>query len=529
MTGVIYARYSSKNQKEESIEGQIRENMKYAERNDIKIIDTYIDRAYTGKNDDRPEFQRMIKESAVREYDVVLVWMFDRFARNRTDSAIYKSILKRNGKRVISAKESISKGPSGILLESVIEGMAEYYSEELKEKVNRGLTENALKCKYNGGASIPLGYVIDADQHYQIDSTTAPIVLEIFTRYANGETISDLISDLNTRGLKTSRGVPFNKNSFHNMLKNTNYIGVYHYRDITIPDGVPAIVPKDIFDKAASRLKSNKRFAAKNKAKERYILTTKLFCGECECMLTADSVNKKNGTVYRYYKCVSARRHKCDLKPIRKEPLEDFVVNKTVEKLSDKKILDKIIKAIMSVLDEENVVIPALEKQLRNVKRSKENVMKAIMEGIVTRTTKAKLEELEQEEDRLKDEIQMEKLNTPTITEEQIRFTINKFINRDMRIEKNREDLIDNLVGSILIYKDGRVIITYNFGIDPVTSTLDEIIAAANCGSDTDCIASPKKSATEVADFFIQAAGTEAWYVINALARCMLSRRQPCM
>lgn len=491
MLGVIYARYSSDNQREESIEGQIRENMEYAKKNGIKIIDTYIDRAYSAKTDNRPEFQRMIKESAIREYDVVLVWKLDRFARNRTDSAIYKSILKKNGKKVLSAKEAISDGAVGIILESVIEGFAEYYSADLREKVNRGLTENALKCKYNGGASIPFGYIIDADRHYQIDNTTAPVVLEIFTRYANGETISDLISDLNNRGLKTSHGVPFNKNSFHNMLKNTNYIGIYHYRDITIPGGVPAIVPKDIFEKAASRLKSNKRYAAKNKAKERYILTTKLFCGECQCMLTADSANKKNGTVYRYYKCVSAKRHKCDLKPIRKEPLEDFVIKKTVEKLSDKKILDRIIKEIMSVLDEENVVIPALEKQLQNVEKSKENVMKAIMEGVVTRTTKAKLEELEQEEDRLKDEIQKEKLNTPNITEEQIRFTIDKFVNRNMKIEKNREDLIDNLVGSILIYKDGRVIITYNFGIDPVTSTLDEIIAAANCGSDTDCIASP--------------------------------------
>ena len=149
MNGVIYARYSSDNQREESIEGQLRECNDFTKRNDITIVDSYIDRAFSATIDKRPAFQKMIKDSAKNMFDVIIVWKLDRFARNRYDSAHYKNILKKNGVKVISATEAISSGAEGILLESMLEGYAEYYSAELAEKINRGLTENAMKCKFN--------------------------------------------------------------------------------------------------------------------------------------------------------------------------------------------------------------------------------------------------------------------------------------------------------------------------------------------------------------------------------------------
>ena len=181
MKGVIYARYSSDNQREESIEGQLRECKEYVERNDIMILGTYIDRALSAKTDNRPEFQHMIKDSTKGLFDVVLVWKLDRFARNRYDSARYKNILKKNGVKVISARENISEGSERIILEAMLEGYAEYYSAELSEKVIWGLTDNALKCKYNG-CTVPMGYYIDEQQYYQIDPKTAPVVLEMFMR-----------------------------------------------------------------------------------------------------------------------------------------------------------------------------------------------------------------------------------------------------------------------------------------------------------------------------------------------------------
>ena len=177
MNAVIYARYSSDNQREESIEGQIRECKTFAQRNGMTIVGEYIDRAKSSTTDKRPEFQRMIAESSKKAFEIIIVWKLDRFARNRYDSAHYKAQLRKNGVKVISATESISEGAEGVLLESVLEGMAEYYSKELGEKTLRGMTENALKCKHNGGLC-PLGFTVDEnklrfylEQFKGIDST----------------------------------------------------------------------------------------------------------------------------------------------------------------------------------------------------------------------------------------------------------------------------------------------------------------------------------------------------------------------
>lgn len=142
MNAVIYARYSSDSQREESIEGQLRECREYAERNNMTIVGTYIDRALSAKTADRPEFQRMIKDSAKELFEIVLVWKLDRFSRDRYDSAHYKHILKKNGVKVISAKEHISEGPEGIILEAMLEG---YVSDCISKRIK---ANNGERNKY---------------------------------------------------------------------------------------------------------------------------------------------------------------------------------------------------------------------------------------------------------------------------------------------------------------------------------------------------------------------------------------------
>ena len=216
MTAVIYARYSSDNQREESIEGQIRECTAYAEKNGITIVKHYIDRAISAKTDNRPEFQQMIKDSDKKLFNIVLVWKLDRFARNRYDSARYKTQLKKNGVKLMSATEIISEGPEGIILESVLEGYAEYYSADLSEKVIRGMTENALKGKFTGGA-IPFGYIINADHRFEIDPLTAPFVAETFQRYNDGQTMREIRDWLNEKGVKNQRGGLMTFNTIQHM------------------------------------------------------------------------------------------------------------------------------------------------------------------------------------------------------------------------------------------------------------------------------------------------------------------------
>ena len=227
MKGVIYARYSSDHQREESIEGQIRECTAFAEKNGITLLHNYIDRAYSATTDNRPAFQEMIKDSHKKMFDVILVWKLDRFARHRFDSAHYKNLLKKNGVRVVSATEPISDGPDGIVIEALFEGMAEYYSAELAQKINRGMTENALKCKYNGG-TLAVGYKINKETRlYEVDPLTAPIVTEAFNAYLDGKTMKQIADDFNAKGYRNTIGRKFSIDAISRMLQNRHYMSTY--------------------------------------------------------------------------------------------------------------------------------------------------------------------------------------------------------------------------------------------------------------------------------------------------------------
>ncbi len=407
MKAVIYARYSSDSQREESIEGQLRECTAFAEKNGITVLRHYIDRAYSAKTDNRPEFQSMIKDSGKRLFDIVIVWKLDRFARNRYDSARYKATLKKNGVKVVSATEIISEGAEGIILESVLEGYAEYYSADLSEKVIRGMTDNALKCKFNGG-SLPIGYVIDDEQHFKIDPLTAPFVLEAFKRYDGGETISSIMNWLNEQGLTNTRGQKMTFNSVGHILHNRRYIGEFRYRDVIVPDGIPAIVPQDLFDRVQEKLAKNKKAPARHKAEDDYLLTTKLFYGYCGAYLCGESGTSRTGKVHHYYKCVSVKkkRTECHKKPVRKEWIEDLVVGETMKMVMDDKAIEAIVSMLMDLQDRDNVNVPLYEQQLREAETAISNLLNAIQQGILTRSTKERLEELENRRDERVDSME---------------------------------------------------------------------------------------------------------------------------
>ncbi len=258
MNAVIYARYSSSGQREESIEGQLRECKAFAEKNGFSVIKCYIDRALTATTDRRPEFQKMMKDCEKSKFDTIIVWKLDRFARNRYDSAIYKHKIKKHNIKVVSATEVISQGAEGVLLEAMLEGMAEYYSLELAEKVARGMTENALKCKFNGG-TVPIGYIVNAEQYLEPNPLTAHFVVEAFKQYDEGHTCTEIKNYLNDKGLTNTRGGKISLNSVQHMLSNRRYIGEYAFQDIVISNGIPQIVATDLFERVQEKLAKNKK------------------------------------------------------------------------------------------------------------------------------------------------------------------------------------------------------------------------------------------------------------------------------
>ena len=267
--------------------GQLKVCYEYAKRNDYTIIAEYIDRATTGTNADREQFQKMIEDSNKKCFEFVLVYQFDRFARNRYDSATYKTKLKKNGVRVISAKENISDDASGILMESVLEGMAEYYSVELSQKVKRGMAINGEKCLYNGGY-IEIGLKVDKESRkYQIDEETAPTVRKMFEMYRSGSTIAQIKEYL------SSIGITYTKGRIRNVLENKKYIGTYTYKGKETPNVIPQIIDNELFDDVQKILAKNKKSRSRLKTKTEYILTTKLYCGHCKDMMVRNQWNVK--------------------------------------------------------------------------------------------------------------------------------------------------------------------------------------------------------------------------------------------
>ena len=492
MTAVIYARYSSDNQREESIEGQIRECTAYAEKNGITIVKHYIDRAISAKTDNRPEFQQMIKDSDKKLFDIVLVWKLDRFARNRYDSARYKTQLKKNGVKLMSATEIISEGPEGIILESVLEGYAEYYSADLSEKVVRGMTENALKGIYNGG-TIPFGYMIDETRHYQPDPLLAPYVEQTFQKYADGATMTDLRDWLKAHNIKNSMGGEMSYNTIQRMLSNRRYIGELRLRDVVQPNAIPALVSEDLFNKVQEKLAKNKKAPARHKAEESYLLTTKLFCGYCGALMFGESGTSRTGEVHRYYKCATAKKHKgCKKKTVRKQWLEDLVVNQTMQLVKDDAAMESIIAKVMELQNKENTNIPLYKKQLRDAESGIQNMLNAIQAGILTSSTKERLEQLEETKRELEARIAEEKLAKPKVTEEFIRFWLLRFRKLDMSLKDQRQALVDTFINAIYLYDD-KVLITFNYKEGTQTVTFGEAteVASEGNGSDLDCFTAP--------------------------------------
>ena len=477
MTAVIYVRYSTDSQREESIEGQIWECTAYAEKNGITIVKHYIDRAISAKTDNRPQFQQMIKDSERGIFDVIIVWKLDRFARNRYDSARYMTQLKRNGVKLVSATEVISTGPEGIILESVLEGYAEYYSADLSEKVVRGMTENALKGIYNGG-TIPFGYMIDETRHYKPDPLLAPYVEQAFQKYADGATMTDLRDWLKAHNIKNTLGGEMSYNTIQRLLSNRRYIGELRLRDVVQPNAIPALVSEDLFNKVQEKLVKNKKAPARHKAEDTYLLTTKLYCGKCGALMFGESGVSHTGKMYTYYKCAAAKKKKtCDKKAVRKQWLEDLVVSETMKLVEDDASMNAIIAKVMELQNQESTDLPIYEKQLKETEVGITNILNAIQMGILTSSTKERLEALEDQRKELQARIAEERLAKPKMKEEFVRFWLLRFRKLDMTQPEQRQALVDTFINAIYLYDD-KVLITFNYKEGTETVAFGEAVKA---------------------------------------------------
>ena len=455
-TAVIYARYSSDNQTEQSIEGQIRVCGEYAQRNNILILATYIDRAMTGTNDNRPDFKRMMKDSEKREWDYILVYKLDRFSRNKYETAIHKKTLKDNGVRVVSAMENIPDTPEGIILESLLEGMNQYYSAELSQKIRRGLHENRTKGLYSGGF-IPFGYTVK-DRKVYVDEDKAEIVRFIFKQYAAGFTVKNIVYDLNEKGL-TKNGKPFALTTVYDILRLEKYIGICRYSDGIYTNIYPQIVPTELFNEVQMILANNKKGSSSTKAD--FLLKGKLICGLCGANMQGESGTSKSGKVKYYYKCGKRKKfNTCKKAALPKEQLENLIVKIIHHMLDEPKNIDylasEIIKATRNHLSQQSV-LNTLIRERDDLQKALSNIIKAIEQGLINDTMKKRMNELEEQIKILEDKITVEEYKKQKeLSYENVVAYLQK------AIQLKPKPLILTLIQKIVVYDD-RLEIFFNY------------------------------------------------------------------
>ena len=308
---------------------------------------------------------------------------------------------------------------------------------------------------------------------------------------------------LNEKGIKNQRGGPMTFNTIQHMLSNRRYIGELKYRDILIPDAISSIVTTELFNDVQEKMLKNKKAPARRKAEDDYLLTTKLFCGYCGALMFGESGTSRTGEVHRYYKCATAKNHKgCKKKTVRKQWLEDLVVNQTMQLVKDDAAMESIIAKVMELQNKENTNIPLYEKHLRDAESGIQNMLNAIQAGILTSSTKERLEQREETKRELEARIAEEKLAKPKVTEEFIRFWLLRFRKLDMSLKDQRQALVDTFINAIYLYDD-KVLITFNYKEGTQTVTFGEAseVASEGNGSDLDCIPAPKMAASAEAAF----------------------------
>jgi len=462
--GVIYARYSAgPNQREESIEGQIRECTRFAKQSNIEIIGSYADRGVSGRSDKRVYFQQMLRDAEKKKFECVIVWKIDRFGRNREEIALNKIRCRKSGVEILYATEHIPEGPTGILLESMLEGLAEFYSAQLSQNILRGLTENALQGKAINGSAC-LGYKIDKDKKYVVDELEAAVVRRIFNMFAEGFKYSEIEATLNELRLKTKRGGQYNKNSISRILKNEKYIGVFRWRDIVIEDGIPAIIDKELFCLCQEKIKMVKSAPGGGRAKVPYLLTAKLYCGYCESSMIGESGNNRHGNTFNYYKCSSRKNHKnCEKETVKKEWIEQFVVRAIYDNvLSNEAVIESIAEAAVRVQSNENSALESLELQLADATRSLNNLIK-LAEGMDDpQPLAARIVELDATKTDLEFQIEKEKLPRIILTKEQIIYWLTHLRDLDMSEADVWRKIINTFIHAVFLYDD-KIIITANY------------------------------------------------------------------
>lgn len=479
-TAVIYARYSSHAQREASIEQQIKECTEYAQRDGLKITSTYADKAISGKTDHRPQFQRMMNDAAQGKFRYVIAWKSNRMGRNMMQAMVNEARLNELGVRCLYVEEDFDDTAAGRFALRNMMNVNQFYSDNLAEDVMRGMMDNAAKCMVNGPCSI--GLKRGEDGRFAIEEAGAKVVREIFERVNNGESFVDIANDLNAKGVKTSKGNLWNKNSFRSIVSNEQYIGIYSFSGLRIENGIPPILRKELFYSVQEKLKSRKGIKGRHTVNEDYLLTGKLFCGKCGYPMIGCSGTGKSGAKYFYYACQKKRTKKvCDKKNVGKTLIEEKITMAVREYLLDDDVISWIVDGYRAFLDahRRDSALVSMQEELVEVEKGIKNIVAAIEQGIFTASTRERLLELEGEKQSLQASIAVTEATLEEVPRERIEFWLQSFRKGEVKSKAYQAKLIDSFVQAVYLYDDSiRIVCNYTGKNNEISVSLSDTDAA---------------------------------------------------
>lgn len=473
----IYARFSSDSQREESIEIQVDHCTEFIEKQGWLLGEIYADYGKTGRNDNRPGFQRCMSDALTHNFDILVVYKLDRFARNIEISQRYKRELQLASVRLISVREGESNNdsPESFLFSGMFDLYADYYSRELSVKVREGIAKNASEHKASGMRRF--GHAVDENDHFIIDPKTGPYVKEMFDLYIDGKTSPEIARIMNEKGVLSTRGSKWTGSMILKVLKNPAYMGTYSYAGKVEEDVIPAIIDKGVFYMVQEMIEHNDK-SKRVRNKSEFVLSRKLYCLDCGAGMSGTSGKGRGGKKYRYYTC--GRKHEGCGERLSADKLEQVVVDAIRDLLDDGDVLASMARDVIeyaaTVPDKTQEFAAELKERLRE----RDKITDSIMKGVPPETLAKKATEVEERITWLEEKIKIEKLRhtkPPTVLD--MEETLHRVVNNINKTPERTLLFVTSFVDKVYANKDD-VVIVFSFRPSEKELSFEDILAIKN-------------------------------------------------
>ena len=395
----IYARFSSHNQRSESIEIQVENSRAYCEREGLRVVREYCDYAQTGRNIDRAEFQRMMRDAQMGLFDYVVIYKVTRIMRNRDEMALARIMLRRAGVEILYAGEEIASGSSGVLQLGMLEVLAEWESAIDSERIRDGIQKNAERCMANGRALYGWDIV---EGRYVVNEREAAVLRRMKNMLFTGCSVADIVRAVSAE--RSKRGSKFNQDTVTKLLKRVQNAGVYKYAGHEVPDGMPAIWPQADQDMINNILGDRHRPHRKISSTMDFPLSGKLYCAKCGVPMAGTSGTSCTGATYYYYKCRKCRR------TVRRDLIEDVVCDMTLQAVARDDVRQRIASGMVDYQasqPKEQSRSYAIKKELKRIDRAFERIWQAIEDGVAPPGGRERTEELRRRKSELEVELRI--------------------------------------------------------------------------------------------------------------------------